>query len=257
MNNIKYIKKIENSVAIIEIQREKHLNALNIEVIQELEQALCQAREDNKIRSIIITGSGKRAFVAGADIKEFQQFNKEEAQNLSQNGKQKVFDKIANFKKPVIAAINGYALGGGLELALAAHIRVASNTSKLGLPECSLGLIPGYGGTQRLPQIIGTGLASEMILTGKIISAEQAQAIGLVNHVFTAEKLIPEALEIAKVFNKKSPESLCAAIKSINNCFAKNGNSIESEEFSKLFETNNFKEGVLAFLEKRKPTFTT
>ena len=255
MKNINYIQKTEERVAIIEINRPKHLNALNSEVILELERLLDDLSQREEIRSIIITGSGDKAFVAGADIKEFQDFGQKQSFELSQTGKQKLFNKIASFNKPVIAAINGYALGGGLELALSAHIRIATESAQLGLPECSLGLIPGYGGTQRLPRIIGLGLATEMILTGKMIKADEAYKIGLVNHVFSKEELIERTMTIAKSFNTKSPESLFAAIKSINNSFNKDGDNIESEEFSKLFETANFKEGVRAFVEKRKPVF--
>ena len=255
MNNINYIQKIEERVGIIEINRPNHLNALNSELILELESLLDDVSQKEEIRSVIITGSGDKAFVAGADIKEFQEYRQKKAFDLSQIGKQKLFNKIAFFNKPVIAAINGYALGGGLELALSAHIRVATENAQLGLPECSLGLIPGYGGTQRLPKIIGIGLATEMILTGKMIKADEAYKIGLVNHVFQKEELIEKTIRITKSFNTKSPESLIAAIKSINHSFTKDGENIESQEFSKLFETTNFKEGVTAFLEKRKPVF--
>ena len=175
---ILYKHDLINRVTIIEISREKQLNALNREVINSLEEILALIDVNTNIRSVIIKGKGDKAFVAGADIKEFKKFKKKEAYNLSQSGKEKLFDKISNFNKPVIAAINGYALGGGLELALSCHIRVATNTAKLGFPECTLGLIPGYGGTQRLPKIIGTGHAMEMILTGKMISAENAYRIG-------------------------------------------------------------------------------
>ena len=255
MNNINYIHKIEERVAIIEINRPNHLNALNSELILELESLLDDVSQKEEIRSVIITGSGDKAFVAGADIKEFQEFGQKQAFDLSQIGKQKLFNKIAFFNKPVIAAINGYALGGGLELALSAHIRVATENAQLGLPECSLGLIPGYGGTQKLPKIIGLGLATEMILTGKMIKADEAYKIGLVNHVFQKEELIEKTIRITKSFNTKSPESLFAAIKSLNHSFTNDGENIESQEFSKLFETTNFKEGVAAFLEKRKPVF--
>ena len=255
MNNINYIHKIKERVAIIEINRPNHLNALNSELIIELESLLDEVSQKEEIRSVIITGSGDKAFVAGADIKEFQEFGQKQAFDLSQIGKQKLFNKIAFFNKPVIAAINGYALGGGLELALSAHIRVATENAQLGLPECSLGLIPGYGGTQRLPKIIGLGLATEMILTGKMIKADEAYKIGLVNHVFQKEELIEKTIRITKSFNTKSPESLFAAIKSLNHSFTNDGENIESQEFSKLFETTNFKEGVTAFLEKRKPVF--
>ena len=250
-----YKHDFENQVTIIEIAREKHLNALNSTVISSLEKVLNIINLETRIRSVIITGKGDKAFVAGADIKEFQGFNKKEARNLSQSGKEKLFDKIANFRKPVISAINGYALGGGLELALSCHLRVATETAKLGLPECTLGLIPGYGGTQRLPKIIGIGHAMEMILTGKMISAQDAYRIKLVNHIVPGDRLIEKCLSITKYFNKTSPEALSSAINSINSCFLDTGSNIESKEFSELFQTTNFKEGVEAFLEKRKPNF--
>ena len=255
MNIINYTEHKENKAAILEINRPQQLNALNNQVIDLLHNQLVLLENNQNIRSIIITGSGNKSFVAGADIKEFQNFNKEEALKLSQSGKNKLFDKISNYTKPVIGAINGYALGGGLELALSTHIRIASTTSKLGLPECSLGIIPGYSGTQRLPQIIGVNLAMEMILTAKMIGAEEAHKIGLLNHIVAPDELLPKCLEISNLFIKTSPEALTAAIKCINSCYSEKGDDMESVEFGKLFETINFKEGVSAFLEKRKPNF--
>ena len=250
-----YQHDLNNSVTFIKISRKEHLNALNKEVINSLEEVLKIIHENVQIRSVIITGDGEKAFVAGADIKEFQTFNKLQSHELSHIGKQKLFNKIAHFTKPVIAAINGYALGGGLELALSCHIRVASTGAILGLPECKLGLIPGYGGTQRLPKIIGMGHAMEMILTSKMIDAEEAHRIGLVNYNVEPDKLIEKCLSIVKLINKTSPDSSKAAISSINSSFLNEGDSVETEEFSKLFETSNFKEGVEAFLEKRRPNF--
>ncbi len=250
-----YKYELKNQVAIIEINRERQLNALNKNLINCLENVLAEIEEEPAIRSLIIRGKGERAFVAGADIKEFQNFKEQEAYKLSTQGKIKLFDKIANFKKPVISAINGYALGGGLELALSSHIRIASTSAKLGLPECTLGLIPGYGGTQRLSKIIGIGHAMEMVLTGKMINAEDAYRIGLVNHVVSPENLMEKCFSITKLFKYTSPESLQSAIKAINYSFLKEGSETESTEFSKLFETKNFKEGVKAFLEKRRPNF--
>jgi len=255
MNTINYEENKEYRVGILEINRPEQLNSLNKSVIEALSLQLDKLKNNKKIRSIIIKGSGQRAFVAGADIKEFKDFTKEEAFNLSKTGKEQLFDKIANFNKPIIACLNGYALGGGLELALSSHIRVASRTAKLGLPECSLGLIPGYGGTQRLARIIGTGRSMEMILTARMISADEAEKIGLVNYVVSNEDLLLKCLQIANLICKTSPESLGAAIKSIHSCFDINGSNIETEEFSKLFSTDNFQEGVSAFIEKRKPDF--
>ena len=254
-DSVLYKYNLEANTAIITISREKQLNALNKALINDLEEVLDIIEKNNKIRSVIITGSGDKAFVAGADIKEFQNFLEPEAYMLSQKGKEKLFDKIANFSKPVIAAINGYALGGGLELALACHLRIAVKDAKLGLPECTLGIIPGYGATHRLPKIIGQGLAMEIILTAKIINAEYANKIGLVNHVVQSEELISKSLSITKLFNKTSPESLSSAINSINASFLVDADEIESKNFAALFKTDNFKEGVKAFLEKRKSNF--
>tara|TARA_B100002052_G_C15803801_1_gene562486 strand:- start:96 stop:866 length:771 start_codon:yes stop_codon:yes gene_type:complete len=255
MRMINYKENPEYKTAIIEINRPKQLNALNNEVITELSNKLNIIEKNSTIRSVIITGVGDKAFVAGADIKEFQNFTKERAIELSKSGKIKLFNKISHFPKPVLSAINGYALGGGLELALSTHIRVSSSSAKLGLPECSLGLIPGYSGTQKLPQVIGVNLAMEMILTSKIINAEEAYRIGLVNHVVAQKDLLDKCLKICKLFHGASPESLSSAIKSINSCYLHNGNDIESTEFGALFETDNFKEGVNAFMQKRKPNF--
>ncbi|MAQ31194.1 MAG: enoyl-CoA hydratase [Flavobacteriales bacterium] len=261
LNNFKnqqticYKYDLDLKVGIIKIQRPKHLNALNKYVILDLEYILDHMEKDTSIRSIIITGEGEKAFVAGADIKEFQKFDDNEAYTLSKLGKEKVFNKIEQLNKPVIAAINGYALGGGLELALSCHIRVASENAQLGLPECTIGLLPGYGGTQRLPKIIGMGHAMEMILTGKMIDSFEAHRIGLVNYNVPSEKLLTKCLEIAKSFIKTSPDSLLLAINSINNSFFNKGDKIESQNFAKLFKTQNFKEGVAAFLEKRKANY--
>ena len=246
---------IENNIALIKICREKQLNALNQAVLDELSLVLNDVQINSSVKAVIITGQGEKSFVAGADIKEFQNFSKEEGRLLAQNGQHNVFDKIENFSKPVIAAINGYALGGGLELALSCHIRVASENAKLGFPECSLGLIPGYGGTQRLGQIVGKGFAFEMILTGKMIDVNRAKNIGLVNQISQLESLIEDAKKIAKSCIKNSPKALSAAIKCINKSFYTDGYELEIKEFSELFENDEFKEGVLAFLEKRRPNF--
>ena len=243
------------SVAKILINRPAQLNALNKSVINGLNMFLELVRSKHNIRSVIITGSGTKAFVAGADIKEFKDYSFKEAKVLSSLGKEQLFDKIINFPKPVVAMINGYALGGGLELALACHIRTINTGAKLALPECSLGLIPGYGGTQRLPQIIGKNLAMEMILTGKMITADEAYRIGLVNLVTSEKKLFDATISFTKTFHISSPQAMTAAIKSINSCYLKDGDICETKEFAKLFETANFKEGVSAFLEKRRANF--
>lgn len=254
-NSVMYQHDLKNHVTFIKICREKQLNALNKEVINSLEEILNSVEKEPAIRSVIITGEGEKAFVAGADIKEFKSFKKEEASDLSRFGKQKLFNKIANFNKPIIAAINGYALGGGLELALACHMRLANTRAILGLPESKLGLIPGYGATQRLPKIVGFGHAMEMILTGKMLNPEEALGIGLVNYIVEPEELMKKCLSIVQLINKTSPDSLTAAIKSLNSAFSNDGDNIETIEFGKLFETENFKEGTDAFLEKRSPNF--
>ena len=252
-NNIQL--HIENKIGLITINREKQLNALNKSVLENLSLTLDELNHNKMVRALVITGQGNKSFVAGADIKEFQNFNNEEGKKLAQNGQHQVFDKIENFSKPVIAAVNGYALGGGLELAMACHIRVASASAKLGFPECSLGLIPGYGGTQRLGQLVGKGKAFEMILTGSMLNADQAERIGLINKVCADQSVLDDAQKIAKLCIKNSPKALTAAIKCINNSYYTEGFESEKTEFSKLFNTDEFKEGVLAFLEKRRPNY--
>lgn len=247
---------IENkeNITILTINRPQSLNALNALTLKEIHLALKDLKDDKKIKAIIITGSGDKSFVAGADIKEFIDSDVYAAKTLSQTGQKEVFDYIENFNKPVIAAVNGFALGGGLELAMACHIRYASNNAKLGLPEVTLGLIPGYGGTQRLPQLVGKGIANEMIFSAKMISAERAKEIGLVNEVFALEDLLPKTEELANQIAKNSPMAIERAIKVIN---LNNNNGFEEEirNFSELFGLADKQEGVSAFIEKRKPQF--
>lgn len=249
------ICKIENKVALLTINRSTQLNALNKIVIKELNSCLTKLQIDKDVRVIVIKGSGEKAFVAGADIKEFSTFSSEEGKDLANKGQELLFDLIANFNKPVIAAINGYALGGGLELALACHIRVGSESIKCGLPEVSLGLIPGYGGTQRLAQVVGKGKAMEMILTTRMIGAEEALNCGLVSYIETKENLIPKSFEVANQIIKNSPQALGLAIESINSGYITSGLNKEIELFGACFGTDDFKEGTTAFLEKRKPNF--
>lgn len=248
---------INNEILLIVINRENKLNALNKATLAELHFAVSGAQTDDTVGGIIITGAGEKAFVAGADISEFALFNEEEGKMLSQEGHHKVFDVIANSSKPVIAAINGFALGGGLELALACHIRIASGNAKMGLPEVSLGLIPGYGGTQRLTELIGKGKAMEMILTADMIDTEQALNYGLVNKVVAQENLMLSCEEMMAKILSRSPKAISAAIVSINAALEKtqNGYTTEIEEFGKCFGNKDFIEGVSAFLEKRKPIF--
>lgn len=247
----------KEKIQIITINRPKQLNALNKGTIQELHEALKTAEKDENTRVVILTGSGEKAFVAGADIKEFASFNIEQGQELAANGQEILFTFLQNLSTPVIAAINGFALGGGLELAMAAHIRVASNNAKMGLPEVSLGVIPGYGGTQRLAQLVGRGKAMEMITTAGIISAEEAQQWGLVNHVTSQEELMGLAEKIATKICNNSGTAIRSAIKAINANYVDglNGFDVEITEFGNCFGTDEFKEGTSAFLEKRKAAF--
>lgn len=248
----------KNATLHITINRASKLNALNKATLSELNAAFKAAFADDDVRAIILTGDGSKAFVAGADISEFADFSVAQGAALSSEGHASVFDLIENSPKPVIAAINGFALGGGLELAMACHIRVASETAKMGLPEVGLGVIPGYGGTQRLPQLVGKGRAMEMIVTADVINAAEAYRIGLVNHVVPAEELITKCEEIISKVITKSPVAISFAIQSVNAGFVAgaNGYAAEIENFGACFGTKDFKEGTSAFLEKRKANFS-
>jgi len=245
----------EDKSVIITINRPESLNALNAKTIQELSSALDGLNEDASCRVIILTGSGEKSFVAGADIKEFSDFGREKAEKLSRSGHQKLFDKIENMNKPVIAAINGFALGGGLELAMACHIRYASENAKLGLPEVTLGLIPGYGGTQRLPKLVGKGIANEMIFSARMVPAQRAKETGLVNEVYPIEELLTKTKELAHVIARNSPMAIARALHAINLSDTEKGFETEISYFGELFDLDDKKEGVSAFLEKRKPEF--
>jgi enoyl-CoA hydratase len=248
----------KEQVMTITINRPDQLNALNKQTIEELNKALALAEVNPDVRVIIITGSGEKAFVAGADIKEFAAFSVDEGRMLSRSGHKLLFDFVENMSKPVIAAVNGFALGGGLELAMSCHIRVASDNAKMGLPEVSLGVIPGYGGTQRLTQLVGKGKAMEMIATAGMIPASDALQWGLVNYVVPQAELIAKAEEIASKIVKNSPSAIASAYRAILSGFKKNTNGFEAEikEFGQCFGTEDFKEGTTAFIEKRKPAFT-
>lgn len=250
------VEQHEN-LAIITINRPTKLNALNKNTIEELHQAFKILDADRSVKVIIITGSGEKAFVAGADISEFANFSVEEGTVLARKGQELLFDLVQNLGTPVIAAVNGFALGGGLELAMAAHFRVASSDAKMGLPEVSLGLIPGYGGTQRLPQLVGKGKAMEMIMTAGMIGAEEAKEWGLVNYVVEQEDLLPLCEKLARKIIRNSSVAIAAAIKAVNANYANcvNGFNVEIEQFGVSFGTDDFKEGTMAFLEKRKPNF--
>ena len=257
MNYENIAVEFENHITYITINRPKKLNALNRDTIQELHEAFTEAENDGNTKVIIITGSGEKAFVAGADISEFADFSIEKGKELAAEGQKKLFDVVANLSTPVIAAVNGFALGGGLELAMAAHFRIASDNAKMGLPEVSLGVIPGYGGTQRLPQLVGKGRAMEMIMTAGMINADQALQYGLVNHVTTPEELMALAEELAGKIMKNSPVAISAAIAAVNANYEDGVNGFEEEinQFGKCFGTEDFKEGTQAFLNKRKPEF--
>ena len=257
MNFENILVTISNGLATITINRPKKLNALNKITIEELHTAFEALEDDSDVKTIIITGSGEKAFVAGADISEFAHFSVKEGAELARKGQESLFDFVENLSTPVIAAVNGFALGGGLELAMACHFRVASDNAKMGLPEVSLGVIPGYGGTQRLPQLVGKGKAMEMVMTAGMISAEEAKDSGLVNHVTTLEELMPLAEKLAGKIMRNSSVAISAAIKAVNDNFKDGINGFETEisEFGNCFGTDDFKEGTTAFLEKRKPNF--
>ena len=247
----------ESGIHHIIINRAGKLNALNRDTLAELHTALYDAYNNDNVGGIIITGAGDRAFVAGADIAEFASFDAVKGEELARRGHRNVFDYIENSNKPIIAAINGFALGGGLELALACHIRIASENAKMGLPEVTLGLIPGSGGTQRLTRLVGRGRALEMILTGDMISAQEAYQFGLINHVVSQYDLLTKAETLMRVILSRAPLALQSAIRAVNTSFDQNVNGFEEEIklFGQCFDTEDFKEGVTAFLGKRKPVF--
>ncbi len=247
----------EQFIAEITINRPSKLNALNKETIKELSTALKALDKDKSIKGIILTGSGEKAFVAGADISEFANFSVKKGAALAKEGQETLFSFIEEMKTPVIAAVNGFALGGGLELAMACHFRVASDNAKMGLPEVSLGVIPGYGGTQRLPQLIGKGRALELIMTAAMIDAPKALQYGLVNYVVTQEELLPLCKKIANKIANNSPVAIGHAIKAVNAGFntTLDGYKTEIKAFGECFGTADFKEGTTAFLEKRKADF--
>jgi len=248
---------VENGICTITINRPDKMNALNRDVINDLGQALEDVYNNNEIRSAIITGAGEKAFVAGADISEFIPLGAKEGAELAAKGRALVFDKIENCPKPIIAAVNGFALGGGCELAMACHMRVAATTARFGQPEINLGIIPGYGGTQRLTRLVGKGKAMEMIMTADMVGADEAKALGLVNHVVAGEELVAKAKEILAKIGAKPPLAVAKIIACVNegaNADAK-GFDNEITRFGECFATEDMKEGAAAFLEKRKPVF--
>ncbi len=253
-NNI--LSTNQDGVCTITVNRPDKLNALNWETIQEIGKAVAVAVADKLVNGIILTGSGPKAFVAGADISEFSSYTVEEGKKLSSDG-QKVFKSIELCPKPVIAAVNGFALGGGCELAMSCHLRVASDNAKFGQPEVKLGLIPGYAGTQRLVQLIGKGKAMELLMTADMIGAEEAQRLGLVNYVTTPDELMKKVMEIMAKINAQSPRAIQGIVNCVDAHFSDgvDGFAFEVEEFGNCFGTGDFKEGVSAFLEKRKANF--
>ena len=249
------LSEVKTGVAYITINRPKQLNALNKETIEELNDAIIKADQNRAVKCLILTGADTKAFVAGADIKEFAHFNEEEGANLAKDGQCMLFNLLENLSTPTIAAVNGFALGGGLELAMACHMRVASDNAKMGLPEVSLGVIPGYGGTQRLAQLVGKGKAMEMISTAGMVTAEETKEWGLVNYLCTQDELIPACEKIAFKIARNSSVAIGYAIKAVNAGFSSEGYQEEINSFGASFGTEDFKEGTTAFIEKRKAEF--
>ncbi len=247
---------LENGIFTITINRPDKLNALNKTVLDELNTALDEVYSNVNIRSVIITGAGPKAFVAGADISEFAGLSKEQAMGLAKKG-QNIFFKIENSPKPIIAAVNGFALGGGCELSMACHFRIATTNAKFGQPEVNLGLLPAYGGTQRLTQLIGKGRSIELMIGAGMIDAATALQYGLVNYVVTPEELLPKAISLLETINSKAPLAVASCLKTANAVYDKkiDGYELEVEEFGNCFNTEDMKEGVAAFLEKRKEDF--
>lgn len=249
------LSSIEEGIYTITVNRPDKLNALNKEVMNDLEKAMNEVEANDEIKVVILTGSGSKGFVAGADISEFDGLSGGEGMDLARRG-QEIFFKIENCSKPVIAAVNGFALGGGCELAMACHFRIASENAKFGQPEVNLGLIPGYGGTQRLVQLIGKGRAMELLMTGNMIDAATAERYGLVNHVVPLENLMARTREIATTIKSKAPLAVSRCISAANAVFGtRTGYDTELTLFGECFETEDMKEGTSAFLQKKKPNF--
>jgi enoyl-CoA hydratase len=263
MNYQTILTNLENGICTITINRPDKLNALNKQVFTDLDAAIDEVYNNAEIKTAIITGAGPKAFVAGADITEFSGLNKDEAMALAKRG-QDVFFKIENSKKPIVAAVNGFALGGGCELAMACHFRLSSENAKFGQPEVNLGLIPGYGGTQRLTQLVGKGKSMELQMTAHLVDANEAFQLGLVNHVTTAESLLERTKDILTIIQSKAPIAIGKIIECVNVAVVsdsaytngKSGYDKEVEAFGDCFVTEDMKEGTAAFLEKRKAIFT-
>ncbi len=251
------LTSIENGIFIITINRPDKLNALNKSVLEELSAAVDEVMNTTEIKCAIITGAGPKAFVAGADITEFLQLDASGGEAFAKRGQEMVFNKIENCSKPIVAAVNGFALGGGCELAMACHFRLANENAKFGQPEVNLGIIPGYGGTQRLTQLVGKGKAMELMMSAHIIDANEAKQLGLVNHVTTSETLLEHTKNILAIIMSKGPNAVAKIIGAVNAHFdkTKNGFDVEAKLFGECFGTDEMKEGVAAFLEKRKANF--
>ncbi len=248
---------VKDNIAVVTLNRPDKLNALNAQTINDLNSVFDELKENEKVYVVVLTGSGEKAFVAGADIKELNKLDMMSAKEFAEKG-QAVFNKIEKFDKPVIAAVNGFALGGGCELALACHIRLASDNAKFGQPEVNLGIIPGYGGTQRLARLINTGRAMEYILTADMISADEAYRIGLVSKIYFQNELLDKAIEMAKKITGKGQQAVwlaMKAVKAVDEMSLKEGQNSEASLFALCCGTEDFKEGTSAFLEKRKPDF--
>lgn len=252
------LTSLENGIFTITINRPDKLNALNKTVIEELSAAVDEVYQNKEIKCAVLTGAGPKAFVAGADITEFLSLDANGGAALAAKGQEMVFNKIENCPKPIVAAINGFALGGGCELAMSCHFRLASENAKFGQPEVNLGLIPGYGGTQRLTQLVGKGKAMELMMTAHMIDANEAKQLGLVNHVTTADTLLNQTKNILEIIMTKGPNAVGKVIAAVNAYYdnSKNGFAEEIKLFGDCFGTEEMKEGVTAFMEKRKPDFS-
>jgi len=249
------LAEIENGTFIITINRPDKMNALNKEVFKDLDEVIDEIYQNSEIKSALITGAGNKAFIAGADISEFLELDASQATELAARG-HKLFDKIENSPKPIVAAVNGFALGGGCELALACHFIYASENAKFGQPEVNLGLTPGYGGTQRLTQLVGRNLAMELLMSGNMISANEAMEHGIVNKVFPSAELLPKTKEILSQIQSKAPIAISKTIECVNNFdHTQQGYDLEIKKFGECFATEDAKEGTSAFLEKRRPNF--
>ena len=252
------LTSLEDGIFVITINRPDKLNALNKTVIDELAAVIDEIYSNKEIKTAIITGAGPKAFVAAADISEFFSLDANAGEALARNAQEKVFNRIEQSSKPIIAAVNGFALGGGCELAMSCHFRLASDNAKFGQPEVNLGLIPGYGGTQRLAQLIGKGKAMELMMTAAMIDANEAKQLGLVNYVTTADELLPKTKELLTTIMTKGPNAVGKVIKAVNANYdnSVNGYDAEISLFGDCFGTDEMKEGVSAFLEKRKAKFS-